>query len=245
MAYKDKEKQREAQRKWEKANRGKGKLHKNWMLIFYEHECPHWRDELAENFIECVVSPLHDQDTWTEADEAKNPDHKAGSKKKPHYHLLAAYDHAVDYETVCEDFKFLNTKNIKYVKSKKAMALYLCHLKDPEKAQYSPDGIVEFCGADWRDWCNEIENLHDMMREMRQFCRENNVFDFYLFWDWCDQNNDEWSRALDLHCAYAMERYLKSLRAAAKMGELVEPGVGLSTTPTPGGPEPRTPNPDK
>lgn len=35
MPYKDKEKQREAQRKWEKENRGAGKRHKVWMFIFY------------------------------------------------------------------------------------------------------------------------------------------------------------------------------------------------------------------
>lgn len=242
MPYKDPEKQREAKRRWEEKNR-KGTQHKTWMIIFYDESAPYWRDELSEVGLECVVSPLHDKDVWTQTDEAKNPEHKAGTYKKPHYHLLVEYPHAVTYAQVANDFSFLNTKNIKYAKSKRAMALYLCHLKDKGKAQYSSDGIVEFGGANWRDWCNEIEDLHSMMREMRAFCRDNNVFDFYLFWDWCDANNDEWSRALDVHCAYAMERYLKSLRAAAKAGELVEPGVGISTTPTPGGPEPRTRNP--
>lgn len=46
MPYKDKEKQREAQRKWEKENRGAGKRHKVWMFIFYPDTAEvGWRDE--------------------------------------------------------------------------------------------------------------------------------------------------------------------------------------------------------
>ena len=46
MPYKDKEKQREAQRKWEKENRGAGKRHKVWMFIFYPETAEvGWRDE--------------------------------------------------------------------------------------------------------------------------------------------------------------------------------------------------------
>lgn len=45
MPYKDKEKQREAQRKWEKENRGAGKRHKVWMFIFYPDTAEvGWRD---------------------------------------------------------------------------------------------------------------------------------------------------------------------------------------------------------
>lgn len=49
MPYKDKEKQREAQRKWEKENRGAGKRHKVWMFIFYPDTAEvGWRDECDE-----------------------------------------------------------------------------------------------------------------------------------------------------------------------------------------------------
>lgn len=212
MPYKDKEKQKAAKAKWEKENRAAGTRHKVWTIIFYEESAPYWRDELSELGIECVVSPLHDADVWTESDEKKNPEHKAGELKKPHYHLLADYVNPASYKEVAEDFAFLNSKNIKYAKSKKAMALYLCHLKDPQKAQYSPDGITEFGGANWRDWCSQIDDLHSMMREMRKFIKENCVTEFVDFQDWCDENNEEWSRALDLHCAWAIGNYITRLR---------------------------------
>lgn len=71
MPYKDKEKQREAQRKWEKENRGRGARHRVWMGIFYENTSPDWRDELDELGLPVCVSPVHDKDTWTKRDERK------------------------------------------------------------------------------------------------------------------------------------------------------------------------------
>lgn len=71
MPYKDKEKQREAQRKWEKENRGAGKRHKVWMFIFYPDTAEvGWRDECDELGLPFLVSPLHDRDVWTAADES-------------------------------------------------------------------------------------------------------------------------------------------------------------------------------
>lgn len=90
MPYKDKEKQREAQRKWEKENRGAGKRHKVWMGIFYPDTAEDgWRDECDELGLSFLVSPLHDRDVWTAADERRNPDHIEGKKKEPHYHFMA------------------------------------------------------------------------------------------------------------------------------------------------------------
>ncbi|WP_369522010.1 Rep family protein [Eggerthella lenta] len=33
------------------------------------------------------------------------------------------------------------------------MARYLTHMDSPDKAQYDPEGVCEFGGADWRDLC--------------------------------------------------------------------------------------------
>ena len=88
MPYKDKEKQREAQRKWEKENRGAGKRHKVWMFIFYPDTAEvGWRDECDELGLPFLVSPLHDRDVWTAADERRNPDHIEGEVKVAHHHL--------------------------------------------------------------------------------------------------------------------------------------------------------------
>ena len=152
------------------------------MLVFYEDQCPEWREELDELGMPTLVSPSHDADEWTERDEKKNPKHKAGTLKEPHRHLLAMYDNPVSYDQVVKDFAFLKSKNVKYVKSLPAMARYLTHMDSPDKAQYDPEGVCEFGGADWRDLCATTSDKHLALREMRAFIRENNVVDFYLFW---------------------------------------------------------------
>lgn len=180
MPYKDKEKQREAQRKWEKENRGAGKRHKVWMFIFYPDTAEvGWRDECDELGLPFLVSPLHDRDVWTAADERRNPDHIEGEVKVAHHHGLVEYPQPVGYDTVKEDFAFLHTHSIKYAKSKASMALYLTHEKCSDKVQYDWRDVLEFGGANWHDWCNELEDLHAMMKEMRQYIIANNVSEFY------------------------------------------------------------------
>ena len=60
-----------------------------------------------------------------------------------------------------------------------------------------------------------------MMKEMRQYIIANNVAEFYEFQLWCDENNDMWSRALDLKCAWAIgnfiERRRNAIQQAAKL----------------------------
>lgn len=216
MPYKDPEKQREAQKKWEKENRGAGTRHKVWMFIFYEGDAEEgWREEAEEMGLPFLVSPLHDRDAWTAADERKNPKHIEGELKVAHRHGLAEYPNPVSYEQVKEDFAFLHTHSIKYVKSRSAMALYLTHRSAPEKTQYDAGDVLEFGGANYLDWCAEVTDVHRTMREMRVWLRENvaiHHWEFSDFVDWCDENDDQWSWALDLKCAWAIGNYMDKQR---------------------------------
>ena len=223
MPVTDPEKQAEKQKRYRERKKASGVVERAaWMAVFYEESCPEWRDFLDDVGLPCVVSPVHDRDVWTVADEKKDARRKAGTAKKPHRHLLIRYPRAVSYEQVVEDFAFLKSKNFKYVKSLSTMAAYLCHLKSPDKAQYDPEGIVEFGGACWRDWLSDVEDLHAEMQAMREhivrYARETGRADFHEFWVWCDMHNDTWSRLLDTKCSAAIERFMKSVRGAMKTG---------------------------
>ena len=53
------------------------------------------------------------------------------------------------------------------------------------------------------------------MREMRAWLRDNvavHNWEFSDFVDWCDEQNDTWSRALDLKCAWAIGNYMDKQR---------------------------------
>jgi hypothetical protein len=243
MPYKDPEKQKQAKKEWETKNR-KGKRHKVWMGIFYEDSCPNWRDHFNELTFPVCVSPLHDADIWTDADEQKNPEHKAGQLKKPHRHWLAEYPVQQSYEDVLKDFEFIGNMNVKYAKSLGAMARYLTHDGWTDKAQYSPEGILEFGAASWSDWCAQVEDINAQMKEMRAFIREANITEPADFQDWCDENNPVWSRLMDMKCQNAIYRYIDRNRARI-VAEISGKSLrGFSTTPPQGGTEPRTPNPN-
>lgn len=213
MPYKDPEKKKQ----WEKENRGRGVRHRVWMFVFYPDSVdPDWVEIADELGLPFCVSPLHDRDVWTKHDERKNAKHKAGTLKKPHWHGLVEYPQPVDYATVRDDFGFLHSANVKYAKSKASMALYLCHIGTRDKAQYDPSEVQEFGGANWHDWCGELEDVHATMLQMRVWLRANvavHHWEFSDFVDWCDTQNDEWSRALDLQCAWAIANYMDKQRA--------------------------------
>lgn len=271
MPYKDPEKAKAAKKKWDQEHRN-GKRHNTWLFIFYPQDVPGWEEEMEENGVECLVSPLHNKDKWTPKDEKKNPSHKAGKLKVDHRHGIAHYENGVTYEQFREDFGFLSKdgkgpKNVKYAKSIAASTAYLDHgteaCKRLGKAKYDPAEVLEFCGANYLDWKSRVEDVHAEMKKMRAYIREHDITEFADFQDWCDENNDEWSRLLDLKCAWAIGNYIDRCRGrneAKKKREQVErarkeyedsvresscssPAGGLSATPPQGASEPRTPNP--
>ena len=216
MPYKDKDKQAEARKKYEeKRKKVNGARHKCWTLITYPDSMPDgWEDMLSEMHMHIWVSPLHNMDCWTVADEKKNPKHVTGTLKKPHYHVIIQYEVQVDRETLLQDFGFLNgPTNVKAVKSLVSMVRYLVHADDPKKAQYDKNDILVFGGAE----IDVVEQLgsherHEALREMRLFIKENQIVDFCEFYDYCDEFEVSWAHLLDDNSRYTIERYIKSLR---------------------------------
>lgn len=233
------EERRAYKREWDRKNRN-GKRHAVWLAIFYEEDCPGWEQELEELGVPCLVSPRHDQDRWTEHDAAKYSQRgiKAGMLKKPHRHLVAQYPSVVDYDTFRSDFAFLGApvkeedekkapkgseepqerglRHIKWGRSLSASTLYLAHetkaCRDQGKHEYDPTLVLEFCGASYQEWKAASVDVHAAMIEMRSFIKENNVTEFSDFQDWCDENNDDWSRLLDIKCAWAIGNYIDRRR---------------------------------
>ena len=163
------------------------------------------------------MSPVHDRDCWTAADERKNPEHSAGLLKKPHYHLVAEYPNPVSAEDFLKDFAFLQgSKYAERVRDKIPMVRYLIHKDDPNKAQYNEEDVSLFGGAtlDIFEQLGTTER-HIALREMRKFIVANNVVDFYQFVLYCDDCMESWSRLLDDNSCYVIERFIKSFRASS------------------------------
>lgn len=114
-----------------------GLMGQSWAIVVYPESLPdNWKDYLIQIGLRCVISPLHDRDTWTSKDEKKNPDHVAGSLKKAHYHVILCWDNRTTWNHVLSVIKYLNVSYALRLSSAYGMYRYFWHLDHPEKFQY-------------------------------------------------------------------------------------------------------------
>lgn len=96
------------------------------------------------------------------------------------------------------------------VNSIRGYARYLCHLDNPDKAQYNIEDVVSLCGADYIDTINLITDKYKILSEMINFCEKYNVSSFYLLSKYSFENNESWRRVLSDNGSVFMREYLKS-----------------------------------
>ena len=112
------------------------------MLLLYPDNIEHLSviERIKKSYDYAIV--LHDRDTWTDADELKNPEHKAGTVKKPHYHCVIRFNQA-KWNTAISSELSLDVRFIEETKKFDNALEYLMHRNDSDKVQYSID---EVCG---------------------------------------------------------------------------------------------------
>ena len=85
---------------------------------------------------------LHNKDTYTEEDEKKNADHKAGTLKNAHYHIAIRLEYGTDTKYIANWLgikeNFINRVKGKWVD----MLKYLTHENAPTKYQYAEDEVI-------------------------------------------------------------------------------------------------------
>lgn len=70
-----------------------------------------------------------------------------GQKKKPHYHVIVKFDYSMTPSQALN--KLAIEDSISYIEpinSEKGYIRYLCHLDDPDKAQYPESGVISLGG---------------------------------------------------------------------------------------------------
>ena len=100
------------------------------------------KEAVCKRAIKQYAYILHDKDTYTDEDEKKNPKHKAGSLKEPHWHICLKFADSQDTKYVARWFGIEE----QYVNKSKSghfedMLLYLTHINASEKYQYSPNEV--------------------------------------------------------------------------------------------------------
>lgn len=172
---------------------------RSYACVVYPDSAPHFLELLTDLKVPCLVSPLHDSDT--------NPN---GEPKKPHYHVLFCFDSVKSESQARDMINLIGGVGCEKVNSMRGYARYLCHLDNPEKAQYSPKNVTAFFGCDYQSIISLNSDRYGLIRDMLQFINSNQVYSFNQFLTWCADNNEDWFRSLCDSTGWIIKEAIKS-----------------------------------
>lgn len=168
-------------------------------IVYPDSAAANWLTLLADLKVPAFVSPLHDKDI-----------NANGEPKKPHYHIMFMYDGVKTQEQVKEAVDIIGGVGVEKVNSVRSYARYLCHSDNPDKAQYSPEDVKQFSGADYYAIVSTVADKYKAIREMVEWCHQNKVTEYADLLFYCMSERDDWFRVLCDNGTYVMKEYLKS-----------------------------------
>lgn len=190
---------------------------RNFATVVYPESAPEdWQDVLARHAVPAFISPLHDRDV--------NP---TGEPKKPHYHVMLMFEGKKSIEQVMEVFGSISGVGCEVVKSVRGYARYLCHLDNPEKAQYDTSDVRSIA-ADYISTIGLAIDKYVAIGEMQDFCEQYNVNSFYALAKYARVNRSDWHRILCDCASVFMREYLQSRKWSIEQdcGRIVDPDTG-------------------
>lgn len=182
------------------ANNTTNRRFRNFATVVYPDSAQeNWQDILADQFIPSFISPLHDMDV--------NPD---GEIKKPHWHVVLMFDGKKSEDQALAIFTSISGVGCEVVQSIRGYARYLCHLDNPEKHQYPPEGVRALCGADYASVIGLVIDKYKAIKEMMEYVKQNNIFSYSELLDYCSNEHFDWFRVLCDNGTVVIKEYLKS-----------------------------------
>lgn len=117
----------------------------------------------------------HDEDYFTAEDELKNPEHRAGSSKKKHIHLLLSFSKKVNFNRLA-DVLGVPVNLVSKVKNYAAAVRYLTHFDTPSKFRY--DTQLIYANFDFEPFYSSgaIKTDDEIVNELRDYCRTHRYF---------------------------------------------------------------------
>lgn len=183
----------------EKKASGRGRT-RNFATVVYPESAPEdWQEILSQQFVPAFISPLHDKDV--------NP---TGEPKKPHYHVVLMFDGVKTREQAQDIISKINGVGCEVIQSIRGYARYLCHLDNPEKAQYKQEDVRSLCGADYPGTIGLVTDKYKAISEMIDYCREYNIYSYSDLLEYCRMERFDWFRVLCDNGTVVMKEYLKS-----------------------------------
>ena len=173
---------------------------RNWATIVYPESAPiDWMTILENLHVPALVSPLHNMDLTTD-----------GAEKKEHYHVVLMFEGVKTREQVQELFEQIGGVGTEAISSLKAYSRYLCHLDNPEKAQYNPDEVLYFSGADYNNIMKIPSSKYTAISEMLEYCIQNEIDSFDDLFIYANENRTDWFQVLCDNGTMPIVQFLKS-----------------------------------
>lgn len=175
---------------------------RNFATVVYPESAPlDWMDRLDSYHVAALISPLHDRDI--------NP---SGEQKKPHYHVMLIFEGPKEFETQVKPiFDEIGGVGREKISSARGYARYLCHLDNPEKAQYDPREVKQFAGANYIAITQLPTDDVSMLKDIFIFIRMNGICSLAELLDITALTHPEWFSLVALSRAYIVDKYIKSL----------------------------------
>lgn len=174
---------------------------RNWATVVYPESAPEgWQDILADTHIPAIISPLHDKDI--------NPG--TNETKKAHFHVMLMYEGPKESHIPQAVFDSIGGVGCLPVNSVRGQARYFCHLDNPEKAQYRPEDIKAFAGANYTDLVALPSDKYKVIGEMINFVEQNDIRSYRQLMVYAMHQNQDWFHILCDSGTYVMKEYLKS-----------------------------------
>lgn len=174
---------------------------RNFATVVYPESAPiDWIEKLNAAHVAAFISPLHDKDV--------NPD---GTPKKSHYHVMIMFDSVKTTRQAQAIFTAIGGVGCEIISTIRGYARYLCHLDNPEKAQYKTDDVQALNGADYLSIVSLATDKYRTIKEMMEFVREHNILSYAELLDYCADNRQDWFRTLCDSGTYVISHYIKSM----------------------------------
>ena len=173
---------------------------RNYAAVVYPDSAPeNWREILKNQHVPAFISPLHDRDI--------NAD---GSPKKPHWHIVLKFAGKKSLNQVTEITNALNAPAPQVCKDIRAYARYLCHLDNPEKAQYDVGEVECLGGADYLETISTAADIDILVSEIEAWIDEQGCYSYAGLCRYARQYRPDWARLLRTRCTLHITAYIKS-----------------------------------
>lgn len=205
------ESQEDSQAELERKSKKDARRRQYAFLVYPDSAPEDWIARLDALHIEALISPLHDRDIDPE-----------GGIKKPHWHVMLMFDGKKSLAQIDEiRDKVLGSnynRKLEDIGSMRGYARYMCHLDNPEKAQYSRNDVVSLCGADYEAAIFLPGDDVKMMADIFSYINSSGIYYFDQLMTAIKSSNPDWFSFLVQRRSYVVVQYLKARAARDRVG---------------------------